>query len=168
MAAIKPSLGLRTSQQLALTPQLQQSIRLLQMSTAELEQEVDRFLTENPLLEIAEPNTSSTADTPEGQGSETTAADASDEGLAGSAESWSSSGSRANHDDDDWWESQRIQPIGLREHLREQAHSLKLSDRDRAWLDTLIESLDDDGYLRESLEELEESVADFFSEHFGE
>lgn len=49
MAAIKPSLGLRTSQQLALTPQLQQSIRLLQMSTAELEQEVDRFLTENPL-----------------------------------------------------------------------------------------------------------------------
>jgi RNA polymerase sigma-54 factor len=52
--------------------------------------------------------------------------------------------------------------------LREQAHSLKLSDRDRAWLDTLIESLDDDGYLRDSLEELEESVADFFSEHFGD
>ena len=168
MAAIKPSLGLRTSQQLALTPQLQQSIRLLQMSTAELEQEVDRFLTENPLLEMAESNTGATAEAPEGQNAETAAAETADDGLAGSAESWSSSGSRANHDDDDWWESQRIQPIGLREHLREQAHSLKLSDRDRAWLDTLIESLDDDGYLRDSLEELEESVADFFSEHFGD
>ncbi len=168
MAAIKPSLGLRTSQQLALTPQLQQSIRLLQMSTAELEQEVDRFLTENPLLEMAESSTSATAEAPEGQNAEAQPAETADNGLAGSAESWSSSGSRANHDDDDWWESQRIQPIGLREHLREQAHSLKLSDRDRAWLDTLIESLDDDGYLRESLEELEESVADFFSEHFGD
>ena len=168
MAAIKPSLGLRTSQQLALTPQLQQSIRLLQMSTAELEQEVDRFLTENPLLEMAESSTSATAEAPEGQNAEAQPAETADDGLAGSAESWSSSGSRANHDDDDWWESQRIQPIGLREHLREQAHSLKLSDRDRAWLDTLIESLDDDGYLRDSLEELEESIADFFSEHFGD
>ncbi|NBO82996.1 MAG: RNA polymerase factor sigma-54 [Betaproteobacteria bacterium] len=165
---MKPSLGLRTSQQLALTPQLQQSIRLLQMSTAELEQEVDRFLTENPLLEMAESSTSATAEAPEGQNAEAQPAETADDGLAGSVESWSSSGSRANHDDDDWWESQRIQPIGLREHLREQAHSLKLSDRDRAWLDTLIESLDDDGYLRESLEELEESVADFFSEHFGD
>ena len=40
--AMKPSLGLRQAQQLALTPQLQQSIRLLQMSTAELEQEIEQ------------------------------------------------------------------------------------------------------------------------------
>jgi len=166
MAALKPSLGLRTSQQLALTPQLQQSIRLLQMSTADLEQEVDRFLQENPLLEMAEP--ASSPETPGPDDGPPDAADRADEGLASSAESWSSGGSRAHNDDDDWWESQQSQPIGLRRHLREQAHSLKLSDRDRAWLDTLIESLDDDGYLRDSLEELEESVADLFSEMFGE
>src|SRR5580765_4444373 len=48
---MKPGLSLRLSQHLTLTPQLQQSIRLLQMSTVELEQEVDRYLQENPFLE---------------------------------------------------------------------------------------------------------------------
>ena len=48
---MKPSLQLRLSQHLALTPQLQQSIRLLQLSTLELQQEVEQALTENPLLE---------------------------------------------------------------------------------------------------------------------
>jgi len=172
MASIKPSLGLRTSQQLALTPQLQQSIRLLQMSTAELEQEVDRFLSENPLLEVSEtaptagestPAESTTAD------SSTTQDDFTGEGLAGSAESWSAGGSRSgNEDDSDWWDNQRAEPTSLRAHLREQAHSMNLSDRDRAWLDTLIESLDDDGYLRESLEDLEASVAEGFIALFGE
>jgi RNA polymerase sigma-54 factor len=48
---MKPSLQLRLSQQLALTPQLQQSIRLLQLSTLELNQELEQILSENPLLE---------------------------------------------------------------------------------------------------------------------
>ena len=48
---MKPSLQLRVSQQLALTPQLQQSIRLLQLSTLELNQEIERILLENPMLE---------------------------------------------------------------------------------------------------------------------
>jgi RNA polymerase sigma-54 factor len=51
---MKPSLQLRLSQQLALTPQLQQSIRLLQLSTLELNAEVERILQENPLLEKEE------------------------------------------------------------------------------------------------------------------
>ena len=63
-AGMKPSLGLRTSQQLALTPQLQQSIRLLQMSTAELEQEIEKFLHDNPLLETAEATGSDQDDRP--------------------------------------------------------------------------------------------------------
>ncbi|MBU3725120.1 MAG: RNA polymerase factor sigma-54 [Burkholderiaceae bacterium] len=167
---MKPSLGLRTSQQLALTPQLQQSIKLLQMSTAELEQEVERFLSENPLLEVADSATSTT----ESSNTETAADERPEseerfeEGLAGSAESWSSSGPKSGDDDSDWWGNQQAQPISLREHLREQAHGLNLSEPDRAWLDTLIESLDDDGYLRETLEELEASVADLFMEAFGE
>ena len=46
-----PSLSLRVSQSLTLTPQLQQSIRLLQLSTQELTQEVEQMLDENPFLE---------------------------------------------------------------------------------------------------------------------
>jgi len=48
---MKQSLQLRTSQHLALTPQLQQSIRLLQLSTLELHQELDQLLSDNPMLE---------------------------------------------------------------------------------------------------------------------
>jgi RNA polymerase sigma-54 factor len=48
---MKQSLQLKLSQHLTLTPQLQQSIRLLQLSTLELNQEIDGFLQENPLLE---------------------------------------------------------------------------------------------------------------------
>ncbi|HEX6295617.1 MAG TPA: RNA polymerase factor sigma-54, partial [Burkholderiales bacterium] len=52
---MKPSLQFRLSQHLTLTPQLQQSIRLLQLSTVELNQEIDRLLMENPALEREEP-----------------------------------------------------------------------------------------------------------------
>src|SRR4051812_21286698 len=48
---MKQSLQLRVSQHLALTPQLQQSIRLLQLSTLELHQELEQILSENPMLE---------------------------------------------------------------------------------------------------------------------
>ena len=48
---MKQTLQLKTSQHLALTPQLQQSIRLLQLSTLELHQEIEQALSENPLLE---------------------------------------------------------------------------------------------------------------------
>ncbi|MCW8163359.1 RNA polymerase factor sigma-54 [Verminephrobacter aporrectodeae subsp. tuberculatae] len=50
---MKPGLSLRVSQHLALTPQLQQSIRLLQLSTLELSQEIEQMLDENPFLERA-------------------------------------------------------------------------------------------------------------------
>lgn len=49
---MKPSLQVRLSQHLALTPQLQQSIRLLQLSTLELHQEVEQMLEQNPFLEV--------------------------------------------------------------------------------------------------------------------
>ena len=51
---MKPSLNLRLSQHLALTPQLQQSIRLLQLSTIELTQEIEGLLESNPFLETEE------------------------------------------------------------------------------------------------------------------
>src|SRR5215470_6923117 len=57
---MKPTLQLKLSQHLTLTPQLQQSIRLLQLSTLELNAEVERLLQENPLLEKAEEEEAST------------------------------------------------------------------------------------------------------------
>ena len=54
---MKPSLQLRMSQSLAMTPQLQQAIRLLQLSTLELQQEIQEALDSNPLLEQEDPNT---------------------------------------------------------------------------------------------------------------
>ena len=51
LALMKPTLQFRLSQHLTLTPQLQQSIRLLQLSTVELNQEIERMLMENPILE---------------------------------------------------------------------------------------------------------------------
>jgi RNA polymerase sigma-54 factor len=51
---MKPSLQVRLSQHLALTPQLQQSIRLLQLSTLELHQEVEQMLEQNPFLDVEE------------------------------------------------------------------------------------------------------------------
>src|SRR3954465_13381912 len=51
---MKQTLQVRLSQHLALTPQLQQSIRLLQLSTLELHQEVEQMLEQNPFLEAEE------------------------------------------------------------------------------------------------------------------
>jgi RNA polymerase sigma-54 factor len=61
---MKQTLQLKLSQHLTLTPQLQQSIRLLQLSTLELNAEVERLLQENPLLEKAEDDESSGAESP--------------------------------------------------------------------------------------------------------
>lgn len=171
-AGMKPSLGLKTSQQLALTPQLQQSIRLLQMSTAELELEIEKFLQDNPLLETGD-SRDDTHDTAAAEPVESTRDHdtAADDSTPGSAESWASSGTRtANNGDDDEhdWMAQQAAPVRLKDHLRQQAQAMKLSARDMAWLETLIESLDDDGYLRDPLEDLEASIGDAFEEAFGE
>ncbi|HSM20972.1 MAG TPA: RNA polymerase factor sigma-54, partial [Rubrivivax sp.] len=61
---MKPSLQVRLSQHLALTPQLQQSIRLLQLSTLELHQEVGQMLDQNPFLEAEDDSPASPYDAP--------------------------------------------------------------------------------------------------------
>jgi RNA polymerase sigma-54 factor len=170
---MKPNLGLRVSQHLALTPALQQSIRLLQMSTAELEQEIEKFIAENPLLETSESLTgqSEGADFLDqtSKSDNLSAPDTAEEQAPGQAESWSgTSGARAHQDDDDHdWSHQRAQPIRLQDYLHEQSMALSLSERDRIWLDVLIESLDDDGYLRETLAEIEAAIGESFEELFG-
>src|SRR5688572_32683350 len=110
---MKHSLQLRLSQHLTLTPQLQQSIRLLQLSTLELNQELERFLQENPLLERDEGAPDAPALLPaNGSGSTETAAEtataANEEPQAaadgemnfGGSEGQYGNGSREDGDDD--------------------------------------------------------------------
>ena len=61
---MKPTLQVRLSQHLALTPQLQQSIRLLQLSTLELHQEVGQMLEQNPFLEMEDDAPANPFETP--------------------------------------------------------------------------------------------------------
>jgi RNA polymerase sigma-54 factor len=86
---MKPALQLKLSQHLALTPQLQQSIKLLQLSTVELEQEIENFLVDNPLLEREDadgPSDREAAEAGEATYIETTTPDAPSAGTADGAD----------------------------------------------------------------------------------
>ena len=168
---MKHSLQLRLSQHLTLTPQLQQSIRLLQLSTVELNQEIEKFLTDNPLLEREDgsPNEPELAPQapPPGEPLPNTPSSAEDSTPASGEESTtnSDSGEFSNEEfnygtprDDDNDEAGSAQLAAeeqsLRAYLVAQLPHIKLSERDQQLLTLLIDSLDDDGYLHQNLEEL--------------
>ncbi|MET4576914.1 RNA polymerase factor sigma-54 [Ottowia thiooxydans] len=193
---MKPGLSLRVSQHLALTPQLQQSIRLLQLSTLELASEVEQMLDDNPFLERSDDDAPredfgiARSDTAVSQGDRVSeqASEGHDDDRAESmesdtqslvAESWEGDGSvEAAPDDGEWGgdaparrnniedddaldpgERGSLQP-SLTDHLRRQALSLRLGPEDAAALRFLIESLNDDGYLEDSLAELASTLLD--------
>ncbi|HOL64698.1 MAG TPA: RNA polymerase factor sigma-54 [Accumulibacter sp.] len=165
---MKPSLQLKLSQHLALTPQLQQSIRLLQLSTLELEQELEKYLQNNPLLERSDefPSSGSSGSTTESANGEAPAddspastIDAGDDWLAQDNGYANSSGSFDENDDNDYQDI-RAASVSLREHLLHQLGLLPLPDRDRTLVSCLIEALDDDGYLTQSLNELIDFLPD--------
>lgn len=159
---MKHSLQLRLSQHLTLTPQLQQSIRLLQLSTLELNQEIERLLQDNPLLEREDveppppPPRDSTEQTAAGESSTTTEAEATapgeDAGAFDAMDGISYGGSGDSEDDD--FSPLAEQPASLRAHLAAQLSVLHLSDRDKQLVAMLIDSLDDGGYLPQTLEEI--------------
>jgi RNA polymerase sigma-54 factor len=165
---MKHSLQLRLSQHLTLTPQLQQSIRLLQLSTLELNQELERILQENPLLEreddvreqpmptSSEPVAQS-ADSPpaETQAAETDSGAAESEGPEFSGLDEAPSGGHRDEGEDGEYQQQVAEDAPtLRVHLLGQLSLIKLSERDQRLVNLLIDTLDDDGYLTQSLEEL--------------
>jgi RNA polymerase sigma-54 factor len=215
---MKQGLSLRVSQHLALTPQLQQSIRLLQLSTMELNQEIEQMLDDNPFLEkdteladreafgldqadartqealesgdtaqepmssddLLEASASETLSNSPSDGlSEITVSTSSDvePGLEGVAEGWEGDGSVEFSIDDSEWGGDAPARNGaldddtadatelarsagsLTDFLHQQALSLRLSETDRAALRFLIESLNDDGYLEDSLVSLAEGLA---------
>jgi len=163
---MKHSLQLRLSQHLTLTPQLQQSIRLLQLSTIELNQELERILQENPLLEredgVSEqsaPPTDRTATvtrdepgTTEEAGSDTETRETEKSEL-GVLDDMPGPGYREDAEDGDYPQLPADAPT-LRAHLLAQLSLTKVSERDRRLVSLLIDSLDDDGYLAQSLDEL--------------
>jgi RNA polymerase sigma-54 factor len=202
---MKQGLSLRLSQNLALTPQLQQSIRLLQLSTLELEQEIGQMLDDNPFLEpdpAEEPFEASPAAPPEaalaahveldapashdagaGAPDDLPALDAAFEAAwTGAATDSGGGGPEAEHHDagdfaessdpGDWGEPGAARsgaapeddngagpdwaraPESLTQHLHQQACALRLEPQVALALHALIESLDDDGYLADGLDEL--------------
>lgn len=169
---MKQSLQLRTSQHLALTPQLQQSIRLLQLSTLELHQELEQALAENPLLErlddpldhsvrlLADGALASSTPSSESPSEKTDAADsAGEEGEApaegeGGSDDWGDMARAKGPDDDEGRTQLEACAITLREHLLEQARLTATEPRDRILLELVIDALDENGYLEEPLEDI--------------
>ena len=212
--AMKQNLQLRISQNLALTPQLQQSIRLLQLSSLELNQELDVILQENPLLELVDgdnpdadlddelalpeqvneadndqvgadgesspdsddfdafsnidyqeianpvPSSEETPQEITSQQEDFSATDFDEDYEEyGSASNWDEGSRQNNSDDDDGdYSRQEIIAESLRDHLLNQLKLMPLSERDQNLVFLLIDSINEDGYLEESLEELEESL----------
>ena len=172
---MKQSLQLKFSQHLALTPQLQQSIRLLQLSTQELNQELETLLQENPLLERAgtnedgSPIDSAHEDSFPINGSTGTTEIANpepdelaprQEDIGISDDYYEFSGNNrweennANSEDDNEFSFQEAVSLTLREHLMSQLKLLPLSERDLTLSMLLIDTINDDGYLEQPIEAL--------------
>ena len=202
-------LHLRTSQTLALTPQLQQSIRLLQLSTLELQQELEHMLCTNPFLERVEDEAGTTS-ADEAQHHSDDFDDASADAMPDTcalladdahditalrehSDDWSTSlanesrqstssddlddhasdfdersltdiwdngstSSVAPDEDNEQHQERETPHISLQQHLHQQVIGLHLREHDNAALYCLIESLDDDGYLQDSLGEIAQSL----------
>ena len=149
---MKPRLQASLGQQLVLTPQLRQALRLLQLSAVELEAELATAVESNPLLDWAE-------GTEDAAGAEPVAEGASEPGVEAAADAedwrepvdpWSQPGGPAPDDGRD--PAERIAcPETLRDHLLWQLHLSHLSGRDLRMGELLVDAIDEDGYLREPL-----------------
>jgi RNA polymerase sigma-54 factor len=169
---MKPALQLRLSQQLTLTPLLQQAIRLLQLSTQDMHQEVARLLEENPMLEAADesgpgafsPDASSLPSQSTATAGEAQTTNADDRGADDSgpdtfgneSSDWNTGGGtmRSTDDEDEAYPEQAAEQASLREHLHNQLTTSSIDDKDRKVVGLLIDALDENGYLAQDLEEL--------------
>jgi len=182
---VKQGLSFGFAQSLTLTPQLQQSIRLLQLSSLELEVEIEQQLATNPFLEREEEQSPreqfDTATQPSA-----TVADALGDEASGSSDApvaeddldWDGDGTAELLPNDTEWGVEAgvaqsasqfdgdYDPLvglsdtdGLQAHLKRQAQHLRLSAVDAASLDFLIDSLDERGFLTEPLDELARSLS---------
>ncbi len=167
---MKHSLQLKLGQHLTLTPQLQQSIRLLQLSTLELNQELEQILQENPLLEREEEDEASYAadEAPvhtaeaEAQSTDTPQPETSEAEPSGALDDadWNDYSTAGGDDEDNDYAQGSISGSTLREHLLNQLIVSPLSLRDRTLVAALIDDLDEAGFLTQSLEDITASLQD--------
>ncbi|WP_088061757.1 RNA polymerase factor sigma-54 [Xanthomonas fragariae] len=165
-ARLQTSLG----QQLVMTPQLRQAIKLLQMSTTELEAEIAEAVETNPLLEWADEAVHAASDSPaemaspssiEGTQRDNAAPVERDDDWSQDELQWTGSGRGGSFDDDESGDAaERVaESETLADHLLWQLHLSPLSPRDRQIGALLIDALDEDGYLREPLSAILETLA---------
>ena len=138
-------LGLRLKQQLTLTPRLQQSVKLLQLSALECVQELHQAIAQNPFLEESAESAESSDSRSE---REEAAEDSSQADL-----DFSSTGGGGGEETPDWTEW-TASPATLHDSLREQLLLLGLTERDHVLANLIIDALDDDGFLRLPMEDV--------------
>jgi len=168
---MKQTLNIKLSQRLALTPQLQQAIRILQLSTLELQTEIQEALETNPLLEQEDSLGTSDSSTRETDISATDTVASSDAPAEQEFElkdsEWRDS---ADHSPDPAWESGRRNNADLpdnmlenrspaeqdlRQHLVWQLEISASDAQQKALAGLIIDSVDDAGYLDASLEDIQ-------------
>lgn len=156
---MKPRLQATLGQQLVMTPQLRQAIRLLQLSAVELEAEMTEALESNPLLEWADDGETAPPDTAPEREPDT---DREDERWdLGDLDGWSERSASGGEDGDDGAKAEQVaEEETLQDHLLWQLHLGPLSNRDRAIGVALIEAISEDGYLREPLDAIVASLGE--------
>ena len=143
---MKIALKTQFGQHLALTPQLQRSIQLLQISSAELEEELAKAAEENPMLEYSPPDQLKEDAEP-------------NEKIDMIQANWASSA--PSRDDDEDWDTrheQQAQVKSLLNYLEEQIQSLHIEAHVKQLVIYLAGCLDDRGYLPETLEDLASEI----------
>ena len=181
---LKPALNLRVGQSLSMTPQLQQAIRLLQLSSLELQGEIQQIFESNPMLEKEEENPTTEqeqslngADKSTQESSESTIEqeiDVQKEQISDDLpvdSDWedvyqaSNIYSETPHEPTrDVYENESGAGNSLQDHLQGQLDLINLSDVDRIVGMTLIDEIDNDGYLTDSLENIYQNLLDSFPE----
>ena len=164
---MKPRLQTSLGQQLVLTPQLRQAIHLLQLSALELDAELAEAVESNPLLDWAEPEPIRTASSTTSDGGQREDRDGGDQTPADDTPPWTRgdepwqprTGGSSEDDDEEGDAAERIaEPQTLQDHLQWQLHLTHLSPRDRRIGLAVIDAIDEDGYLRESLDALRDAL----------
>ncbi len=181
---MKASLVLKMGQNLTMTPQLQQAIRLLQMSTLDLQAEIQEALDSNPMLEVEDDNNSPASQAerateqqinatqsnsgetqPDTQEQQVDSTDWTEQ-IPSELEidtSWddvyqSSASNIPSSNSEDWdFTSTTSVGVDLQSHLLWQLNLAKMTDSDRMIATVIIDSIGADGYLQESLEEMQDS-----------
>ena len=174
---MKQSLQLKLSQHLTLTPQLQLSIKLLQLSTVDLNQELERYLLENPLLERVDINnepvemaasftngseypTTRTSESPPAATADSGTADSDDrvdqpfDASMDDGSNYAAASRRSDDDEDSEYSQVAAAEATLQESLINQLSLMSLPERDKRLAMILIAHLDEDGYLTHNMDDL--------------